>query len=404
MIAIFLTRELNLNKILKRKNTKCLRVTSTVAKDAAMTQHKNVFPAKSQWLILGSTHFMGRALAKKAQSEGLVPVLADNSISRLRHFAQKLDLPWCLVSYDEKASLVKAFSKVAVVINCYTSSVRKTQACVEACIQAGVHYIDGCQDYRLLSVLYHYHDEALKKNIIVMSSCGLASVTEAMARLMVKQSLMFDEKKEEKHTFVNRIVPFKFLVAIEGFDPKNIIHLGSILNMGLPTGIEWRKGALKKLKISKRIRNITLRNEKKTGIVFPLPEIISLPRRLPVESIRTLIIQPRLYAGCFAFMGWLNEKVTKRKSLLGFFQKGAVPLSKYLRTKIVQLDKERLYIWIKGKQGELDLPMVGIETEGLYPLILDAQIRALKAIPSVTVRGVVSMVDGLGERAVLQGD
>jgi Saccharopine dehydrogenase NADP binding domain len=364
---------------------------------------------KKPWLIMGSTHYIGRSLVKEAKARGMMPIVADTSITRLRRFAERHQLPWCLVSLEDTQALAKAFSKVYVVVNGYSASLRATQECLEACLQSGAHYVDGCQDYRILSLIYRYHQKAERKKIWILPGCGLSSITESLVRTMVDQALL---KHEQKAVEPIERVPFKFILTIEGFEPKNLIHLGSMLSMGIPWGIEWQKGILKRLKMTKRVRRVVLRHETKMGVVFPSVDLITLPRQFPIESFRTLLIQPTLYTSCFAVMGWLNEQlgpqVTQKKTVLNWLQKSSIRLSKYLRTKIEDLKNERLYIWLKGKRGDLELPMLGIETEGLYPLILNMQLQAVQALiespPSQASFGVISLSSLMGEKKVLQGE
>jgi len=357
---------------------------------------------KKPWLVMGGTHYLGRSLVKEAKARGMMPIVVDTSITRLRRFAELYQLPWCLVSLEDTQALARTFSKVFLVVNGYSASLRATQECLEACLQSGAHYIDSCQDYRILSLIYRYHQKAEQKKIWILPGCGLSSITESLVRTMVDQSLLKNEEVSLE------AVPFKFVLAIEGFEPKNMIHLGSMLRMGIPWGIEWQKGVLKRLKIAKRVRRVVLRQETKMGVVFPSADLITLPRQFPIESFRTLLIQPTFYTSCFAFMGWLNEKVAQKKTVLRWLQKKSIGFSKYLRTEIEELKKERLYIWLKGKRGDLELPMLGIETEGLYPLMLNMQLQAVQVLvestPPEVSFGVTSLSLFMGEKEVLQGE
>lgn len=87
------------------------------------------------------------------------------------------DIPIIVADVNDSESLVKMTSRATVVINMIGPYRFYGEPIIKACIATSTHYIDVTGEPEFMEkIQLYYHDEALKKNIYLISSCGMDSI------------------------------------------------------------------------------------------------------------------------------------------------------------------------------------------------------------------------------------
>ena len=93
-------------------------------------------------LIYGASGYMGALTARTAVAAGLTPVLGGRRAEAVAPLAQELGLRTRVASLDDPAALAAALDGMDVVLNCAGPFPATTVPLAQACIRAGVHYLD----------------------------------------------------------------------------------------------------------------------------------------------------------------------------------------------------------------------------------------------------------------------
>ncbi|MFN3334342.1 MAG: saccharopine dehydrogenase NADP-binding domain-containing protein, partial [Caldilinea sp.] len=93
-------------------------------------------------LIYGANGYTGELTARIAVEQGLRPILAGRNETQVAAIAARLDLPYRIAMLDDAASLDAMLQDVSVVLHCAGPFVYTAAPMVDACLRAGVHYLD----------------------------------------------------------------------------------------------------------------------------------------------------------------------------------------------------------------------------------------------------------------------
>lgn len=127
---------------------------------------------REQLLLYGATGFSGRLIARQARALGWSPILAGRGAARVTALADELDCAARVVSLTAPAELHAALDGVAVVLNVAGPFAATAPALVEACLAAGVHYLDITGEVPVLAALARRHDDAAARGIMLMPAVG----------------------------------------------------------------------------------------------------------------------------------------------------------------------------------------------------------------------------------------
>ncbi len=94
-----------------------------------------------RWMIYGSTGYTGRLIAQEAVSRGLEPMLAGRRLAAVEALAARLNRPYRVFAVDDPR-LEEQVRGFELVLNCAGPFSATAVPLIEACIRAGVHYLD----------------------------------------------------------------------------------------------------------------------------------------------------------------------------------------------------------------------------------------------------------------------
>jgi short subunit dehydrogenase-like uncharacterized protein len=131
-----------------------------------------VSPAMTSWLIYGAYGFTGELVARRAVAAGARPVLAGRDASQLEPLARELDLEWRTASLDDPRALSKALEGVSVVAHCAGPFSGTAEPMVDACLAAGVHYLDITGEIAVLEAVHARDEEARAAGVVLLPGAG----------------------------------------------------------------------------------------------------------------------------------------------------------------------------------------------------------------------------------------
>jgi short subunit dehydrogenase-like uncharacterized protein len=135
------------------------------------------------WMLYGAAGHTGALVAQHAVAHGHRPLLAGRNARALAASAENLDLPFRTVSLDDPGALAGALGDVDLVLNAAGPFLRTAAPLAEACLRAGVHYLDISNELQVFRALYDLNDAAQRAGVSIIPGVGFGVVaTNCLAR------------------------------------------------------------------------------------------------------------------------------------------------------------------------------------------------------------------------------
>lgn len=124
----------------------------------------------STLLIYGATGYTGQMAAARAKALGLSVEIAGRNRPRLAALAAQLDLPYRV--FDADASADTALSGVSVLLNFAGPFAHTAEALMQACIKAGVDYLDITAEINVYRLAEGLGAQAASNQVMLMPGVG----------------------------------------------------------------------------------------------------------------------------------------------------------------------------------------------------------------------------------------
>ena len=134
-------------------------------------------------MLYGAAGHTGALTARHAHERGHRPLLAGRSAPAIATLARDLDLPHRALALDDPAALNAALGDVDLVLNAAGPFLHTAAPLAEACLAAGVHYIDIGNELQVFRTLYDLHQRAQRAGVAIIPGAGFGVVvTNCLAR------------------------------------------------------------------------------------------------------------------------------------------------------------------------------------------------------------------------------
>jgi short subunit dehydrogenase-like uncharacterized protein len=142
------------------------------------------FPSGTRsWMLYGAAGYTGTLIARHARERGHRPVLAGRSAPPVAALAGQLGLQHRAVALNDPAALSTALAGVHLVLNAAGPFLHTAAPLAEACLRAGVHYLDIGNELQVFRSLYDLDQRARQAGVTIMPGVGFGVVvTNCLAR------------------------------------------------------------------------------------------------------------------------------------------------------------------------------------------------------------------------------
>ena len=139
-------------------------------------------------LIYGSNGYTGRLIAAEAVAKGLRPVLAGRNAVALREQGTQLGLDHRAFPLDDRRAMGDGLAGVTVVMHCAGPFSRTSTPMADACLRAGVHYLDITGEIGVFEALAARDAEARAANAMLLPGVGFDVVpSDCLAAHLVRR-------------------------------------------------------------------------------------------------------------------------------------------------------------------------------------------------------------------------
>lgn len=134
------------------------------------------------FLIYGSYGYTGALVLELAAGRRLRPVLGGRDEHALAEQARAHKLEYRAFDLDDPAAIAEKLEGVRVVLNCAGPFHRTAEPIAQACLRAGVHYLDITGEIAVFESLARRNDAARRAKIMLLPGCGFDVVpTDCLA-------------------------------------------------------------------------------------------------------------------------------------------------------------------------------------------------------------------------------
>lgn len=119
------------------------------------------------FLIYGANGYTGALIAAEAVARGLRPIVAGRDHDKVIRVATELDLPSRVFPVDDPD-----LDGVSVVLHCAGPFSATCAPMLEACLKAGVHYLDITGEISVFEHAHAQHERAVEAGIVVCPGVG----------------------------------------------------------------------------------------------------------------------------------------------------------------------------------------------------------------------------------------
>jgi short subunit dehydrogenase-like uncharacterized protein len=124
------------------------------------------------WMLYGANGHTGRLIAERAVRQGQKPILAGRSARRIEALAAELDCPSRVFGVHEAAEIVRQMVDVEAVLNCAGPFSATAGPMIDACLTAGLHYLDITGEIAVIEAAAARHDRAVEAGVAVIPAVG----------------------------------------------------------------------------------------------------------------------------------------------------------------------------------------------------------------------------------------
>jgi short subunit dehydrogenase-like uncharacterized protein len=144
-----------------------------------LTLHSGTRP----WMLYGAAGHTAGLIAQHAHERGHRPLLAGRSAPPIAALAGRLDLPHRVLTLDDPAALYAALAGFDLVLNAAGPFLHTAALLAEACLRAGVHYLDIGNELQVFRALYDLHQRAQAAGVAIIPGVGFGvAATNCLAR------------------------------------------------------------------------------------------------------------------------------------------------------------------------------------------------------------------------------
>ena len=129
------------------------------------------------YMLYGANGYTGDLIAREAVRRGQKPLLAGRNAEEVEKLARELGCEWRafdLANID--------LSGVKLVLHCAGPFIRTSKPMVDACLAAGVHYLDITGEVAVFEAIFARDEEARRRNVLLLPGAGFDVVpTDCLA-------------------------------------------------------------------------------------------------------------------------------------------------------------------------------------------------------------------------------
>jgi short subunit dehydrogenase-like uncharacterized protein len=139
-------------------------------------------------LLYGATGYTGRLVTRMAAGYGIAPILAGRNAAAVAALAGEHGLEHRPFALDDPDAVAAGLAGVSVVLHCAGPFIHTYRAMADACIAAGVHYLDITGEIDVFEGLARLDSRAREAGVMLLPGVGFDVVpTDCLAAMLAQR-------------------------------------------------------------------------------------------------------------------------------------------------------------------------------------------------------------------------
>jgi short subunit dehydrogenase-like uncharacterized protein len=229
------------------------------------------------WLIYGANGYTGRLIAQEAVRRGLAPILAGRNADRMEGLARELACSCRIFDLSRTDGIVGNLCGVRAVLHCAGPFSQTARPMLDACIRAGVHYLDITGEINVIELAATLHQEAATARVTLMPAVGMDVVPSDCLAAKLAERLPKAQRLE---------------LAISSAGTISRGTAATILE-GLPSGGRVRiDGTITKVPLNWKTKDVSFRHGVRTAVTAPWGDVASAWHTTGIPNIEVYMAMP----------------------------------------------------------------------------------------------------------------
>ena len=308
------------------------------------------------WLLYGANGYTGELIAREAVRRGERPILAGRSAEKIEPLARELGCDWRAFDLEHID-----LSGVQAVLHCAGPFVRTSRPMVDACLAAGVHYLDITGEIAVFEAIMARNDEAVARGVMLLPGAGFDVVpTDCLAAML--KSRMPDANE----------------LWLAFYSPRGEVSRGTLKTMieGIGEGGAIRRdGKIVHVPLAYDVREIDFSCGKRLAMTIPWGDVATAFHTTGIPNIRVYnAASPRAVRR----VKWLQRllPIVRLRPVRALLQKFAERTPGPDEEK---RNKGRTYLWGRVSNGKDEITMTMTTPEG-YQFTVRSSLDALDRV------------------------
>lgn len=322
-----------------------------------MNEHQD---SAMRWMIYGANGYTGELIAREAARRGLRPVLAGRRQDGVAALARELGLEARVFSLDDVDALAGQLAGQALVLHCAGPFSATAAPMMEACLRAGVHYLDITGEIAVFELAQSLDARARQAGVVLCPGVGFDVIPTDCVAAALKAAL-----------------PDATHLAL-GFDSRSGFSPGTAKTSveGMAQGGKVRRdGVIVTVPLAYAVRRIDFGDGEKNAMTIPWGDVSTAYHSTGIPNVQVFIPgSPRMIAsarranylrpllGLGWVQRWLKARIARTVRGPSEAQRASLPT----------------YVWGEARNARGETKTARIRTDNGY---------------SLTVSGALAVVD-----------
>lgn len=226
------------------------------------------------WMIYGANGYTDELIAREAVRRGEKPVLAGRSLAKIQPLAQELDLEARAFALEDGVEAAKQLNGCTLVMHCAGPFSVTARPMMEACLQAGVHYLDITGEIAVFEMAQSLGARARQAGIVICSGVGFDVIpTDCLAAVLSQK------------------MPDATHLAL-GFDTRSTMSPGTaktnVEGLAMPGKVR-RDGKIISVPMAHQVRRIDFGNGVKLAMTIPWGDVSTAYHTTGIPNVEVYI-------------------------------------------------------------------------------------------------------------------
>lgn len=143
----------------------------------------------SNFMIYGANGYTGELVAREAVARGLKPTIAGRGADRISALGKELNLPTRVFGLNNPEAVQRQIAGQALVLNCAGPFSATAEPMMQACLRAGVHYLDITGEIDVFERAQALGPEAARAGVVLCPGVGFDVIPTDCVAAALKAAL-----------------------------------------------------------------------------------------------------------------------------------------------------------------------------------------------------------------------